>query len=95
MQVEWRELDEAERRAAMDAYREAQPIYSRIILRMLARSNRLAGDPEHAVAQHLPMLRLRVLHHGRGWVRTSDLSRVRRSVSACNFRLFAGKNRWS
>ena len=28
LQVEWRELDEAERRAAMDAYREAQPIYS-------------------------------------------------------------------
>jgi deazaflavin-dependent oxidoreductase (nitroreductase family) len=59
MQVEWRELDEAERRAAMDAYREAQPRYSLIILRMLVRVNRLAGDPEQAVVQHLPMLRLR------------------------------------
>jgi hypothetical protein len=30
---------------------------------------------------------------GRGWVRTSDLSRVRRSPSPCKFGLFAGKNR--
>jgi hypothetical protein len=28
---------------------------------------------------------------GRGWVRTSDLSRVRRSASHCRFGLFAGK----
>jgi deazaflavin-dependent oxidoreductase (nitroreductase family) len=58
-QVEWRELDEAERRAAMDAYRQAHPIYSRIILRMLVRVNRLEGDPEQAVLRELPMLGLR------------------------------------
>ena len=60
LQVEWRELvDQAERRAAWDAYREAQPIYSRIILRVLVRVNRLGGDPEQAVLRELPMLRLR------------------------------------
>jgi deazaflavin-dependent oxidoreductase (nitroreductase family) len=58
-QVKWRELDEAERRAAMDAYREAHPIYSRIILRMLVRVNGLEGDPEQAVLRELPMLGLR------------------------------------
>jgi deazaflavin-dependent oxidoreductase (nitroreductase family) len=59
LEVEWRELDEAERRPAMDAYREAHPIYSRIILRMLVRVNGLEGDPEQAVQRELPMLRLR------------------------------------
>jgi deazaflavin-dependent oxidoreductase (nitroreductase family) len=59
LQVEWRELDESERRGAMDAYREAHPIYSRIILRMLVRVNRLEGDPEQAVLRALPMLGLR------------------------------------
>ena len=58
-QVEWRELDEAERRTAMDAYREAHPIYSRIILRMLVSVNGLQGDPEQAVLRELPMLGLR------------------------------------
>jgi deazaflavin-dependent oxidoreductase (nitroreductase family) len=58
-QVEWRKLDEAERRAAMDAYRETHPIYSRIILRMLVRVNGLEGDPEQAVLGELPMLGLR------------------------------------
>jgi deazaflavin-dependent oxidoreductase (nitroreductase family) len=58
-QVEWRELDEAERRAAMHAYREAHPLYARIILRMLMRVNRLQGDPEQAVVRELPMLALR------------------------------------
>jgi deazaflavin-dependent oxidoreductase (nitroreductase family) len=58
-QVEWRELDEAERRAAMDAYREAHPTYSRIILRMLVRVNGFAGNPEQAVLRQLPMLGLR------------------------------------
>jgi deazaflavin-dependent oxidoreductase (nitroreductase family) len=56
--VEWRELDEAERRAVMDAYREAHPIYSRMILRMLVRVNGLEGDPEQAVLRELPMLGL-------------------------------------
>jgi deazaflavin-dependent oxidoreductase (nitroreductase family) len=46
--VEWRELDEAERRAALSAYREAHPYYSRIILRMLARVNGFTGDPQEA-----------------------------------------------
>ena len=59
LEVEWRELDEAERRPAMDAYREAHPIYSRIILRMLVRVNGLEGDPKQAVQRELPMLRLR------------------------------------
>jgi len=58
-QVTWGELDEPERRAAMDAYREAHPIYSRIILRMLVRVNGLEGDPEQAVLRELPMLELR------------------------------------
>jgi deazaflavin-dependent oxidoreductase (nitroreductase family) len=58
-QVEWRDLDEAERRAATDAYRDAHPIYSWIILRMLVRVNRLDGDPEQAVVRELPMLGLR------------------------------------
>ena len=57
--VQWRELGEAERRAAMDAYREAHPMYSRIILRMLVRVNRLEGDPEQAVLREVPMLGLR------------------------------------
>ena len=58
-QVKWRELDESERRAAMEAYREAHPVYSRIILRMLVRVNGLEGDPEQAVLRELPMLGLR------------------------------------
>jgi deazaflavin-dependent oxidoreductase (nitroreductase family) len=58
-QVEWRELDEAERRAAGQDWREAHPLYSRMILRMLARVNRLQGDPEEAVVRELPMLSLR------------------------------------
>jgi deazaflavin-dependent oxidoreductase (nitroreductase family) len=58
-QVEWRELDEAERRTAINAYREAHPLYSRMILRMLVRVNRLEGDPEDALLRELPMLGLR------------------------------------
>jgi deazaflavin-dependent oxidoreductase (nitroreductase family) len=58
-QVEWRELDEAERRAAGEAFRDAHPIYSRMILRMLARLNRFEGDPEEAAVRNLPMLGLR------------------------------------
>src|SRR5919108_1524972 len=42
-QVEWRELDEAERRAAGEAFRKAHPIYSHMILRVLARLNGLKG----------------------------------------------------
>jgi deazaflavin-dependent oxidoreductase (nitroreductase family) len=58
-QVEWRELDEDERRAAIDAYREAHPLYSRLILRTLGRVNRFEGDPEEALLRELPMLGLR------------------------------------
>jgi deazaflavin-dependent oxidoreductase (nitroreductase family) len=57
--VDCRELDEPERRAAMDAYRAAHPIYSRIILRMLVRVNGLEGDREQAVLREVPMLGLR------------------------------------
>jgi deazaflavin-dependent oxidoreductase (nitroreductase family) len=57
--VEWRELDEVERRAAISAYREAHPLYSRVILLMLVRVNGLEGDPEDAVVRELPMLALR------------------------------------
>jgi deazaflavin-dependent oxidoreductase (nitroreductase family) len=58
-QVEWRELDEAERRAAGEDFRDAHPIYSRMILRILARLNGLEGDPGEAAARNLPMLGLR------------------------------------
>jgi deazaflavin-dependent oxidoreductase (nitroreductase family) len=57
--VEWRELDDGERRPAIEAYREAHPLYSRMILRMLARVNGFEGDPEEAVLRELPMLGLR------------------------------------
>ena len=59
--VEWHELDESERRAALNAYREAHPFYSRVILRMLVRMNGLEGDPEEGVVRELPMLGLRRL----------------------------------
>ena len=58
-QVEWRELDDTEGRAAGEAFRDAHPIYSRVILRMIARLNRFEGDPYEAVARNLPMLGLR------------------------------------
>jgi deazaflavin-dependent oxidoreductase (nitroreductase family) len=58
-QVEWHDLDEAERRAAGEAFRDAHPIYSRMILRMIARRNGLNGDPFTWTAQDLPMLGLR------------------------------------
>jgi deazaflavin-dependent oxidoreductase (nitroreductase family) len=58
LRMDWRELDEAERRTAMDAYRAAHPMYSRLILRMLVRVNGLEGDPEQAVLREVPMLRL-------------------------------------
>jgi deazaflavin-dependent oxidoreductase (nitroreductase family) len=57
--VEWRELEEPERRAAINAYREAHPLYSRIILRTLVRVNGFEGNPEEAVLRELPMLGLR------------------------------------
>jgi deazaflavin-dependent oxidoreductase (nitroreductase family) len=56
--AEWRELDVAERADAMDAYRDAHPIYSRMILRMLARVNRFEGDPQEAAQRELPVLGL-------------------------------------
>jgi hypothetical protein len=56
---EWRELDEAEGRAAGEAFRDAHPIYSRMVLRMLARLNGLEGDLFEAVVRNLPMLGLR------------------------------------
>ena len=59
-QVEWRELDDVERRTAINGYREAHPLYSRMILRMLVRVNRFEGDPEEALLREvLPMLGLR------------------------------------
>jgi deazaflavin-dependent oxidoreductase (nitroreductase family) len=58
-QIEWRELDEAERRAAGEVFRETHPIYSRMILRMIARLNGLEGDPGEAAVRNLPMLGLR------------------------------------
>jgi deazaflavin-dependent oxidoreductase (nitroreductase family) len=58
-QVEWRELDEAEGRDAGEAFRVAYPIYSRMILRMIARLNGLEGDPAEAAVRNLPMLGLR------------------------------------
>ena len=58
-QVDWRELDLAEGRAAGEAFRAAHTIYSRMVLRMLVRLNGLAGDPWEAVVQNLPMLSFR------------------------------------
>jgi deazaflavin-dependent oxidoreductase (nitroreductase family) len=60
--VEWRELDDVERRTAINGYREAHPLYSRMILRMLVRVNRFEGDPEEALLRELPMLGLRCTH---------------------------------
>jgi deazaflavin-dependent oxidoreductase (nitroreductase family) len=57
--VESHELGEAERRAAGEAFRNAHPIYGRMILRMLARLNGFEGDPYEAAVQNLPMLGLR------------------------------------
>ena len=57
--VDWRELPESERRAAVEAYRTSHPRYSRIILRMLVRIHALEGDPEEAVVRELPMVALR------------------------------------
>jgi deazaflavin-dependent oxidoreductase (nitroreductase family) len=62
--VEWRELEEIERRAAIKAYREAHPLYSRVILRMLVRVNGFEGDPEEAVIREVPMLGLRRVGSG-------------------------------
>jgi deazaflavin-dependent oxidoreductase (nitroreductase family) len=58
-QVEWRELDEAEARVAGEDFRDAHPIYSRMILRLIARLNRFEGDPAEAALRNLPMLGLR------------------------------------
>jgi deazaflavin-dependent oxidoreductase (nitroreductase family) len=58
-EVEWRELGETDRRAAIEVYKAAHPRYSRLILRMLVRVNGLEGDPEEAVLRELPMLALR------------------------------------
>jgi deazaflavin-dependent oxidoreductase (nitroreductase family) len=58
-QVEWEELDEAGRRSAMGTFRKTHPLYSRLIVRMLARVNGLEGDPEEAVIREVPALRLR------------------------------------
>jgi deazaflavin-dependent oxidoreductase (nitroreductase family) len=60
-QVEWRELDEAERSPALEAFRGSHPIYGRMLLRALARLNRLEGDPLTWTAGDLPMLGLREL----------------------------------
>lgn len=51
--------NEAERRAAIDGYRETHPIYSRIILRMMARVNQFSGEPKQAILREVPMLALR------------------------------------
>lgn len=58
-QVEWRELDEAGRRAALEAYRKAHPFYSRMVLGMLGRVNKFEGDTLEAAIRELPVLALR------------------------------------
>jgi hypothetical protein len=57
--VEWRELDQGERRAAGESFQKAHRPYSRVILWVLARLNGLEGDPLDWTAQDLPMLGLR------------------------------------
>jgi len=58
-QVEWRELNESERRRAGEAFVDAHPMYSRMIARTLARLNGLEGEPVEAAMRNLPMLGLR------------------------------------
>jgi deazaflavin-dependent oxidoreductase (nitroreductase family) len=53
-----REVDEAGRREAMDAYRAEHPIYSRVVVRVLVAVNRLDGDPNEAIVRQIPMLAL-------------------------------------
>ena len=74
-QVEWRELDEVEGRAAGDAFRAAHPIYSRWILRRIARLNGFEGDPYEAAARNLPMLGLRRVGSADG-ARTNSRTKV-------------------
>jgi hypothetical protein len=57
--AEWRELDEAARGAALEAYRDAHPIYSRAILAAVCRVNGFKGDGDDALRKQLPMLALR------------------------------------
>jgi deazaflavin-dependent oxidoreductase (nitroreductase family) len=57
--MQWRELSEEERRAATDAYRRDHPLYSRMILRMVAGVNDLEGeDLAETVVRELPMVAL-------------------------------------
>ena len=56
----WRELNEAERLAALERYRDEHPLYGRLVLWCLARLHRLRGDPLSAVAAAIPMLALRM-----------------------------------
>jgi deazaflavin-dependent oxidoreductase (nitroreductase family) len=58
--AESRELSEDENVSALRGYRDAHPIYGRIVLWVLARTHRLKGDPLAAVARGLPMLSLRL-----------------------------------
>jgi deazaflavin-dependent oxidoreductase (nitroreductase family) len=58
--MEWRLLSLEERRAANAAYSDAHPLYSRLILRMVASVNDIKGDDlVEAVARTLPMLALK------------------------------------
>lgn len=59
--VESRELAGPEKRAAMDAYRDAHPLYNWLILRGLKSVNGFDGDAEQAVMRELPMLELRTV----------------------------------
>lgn len=54
----WRQLTEEENRAALARYRDAHPVYGRVVLWTLARTHRLSGNPLAAVAGALPMLAL-------------------------------------
>ena len=58
LDVEWRELGEAERRVALDRYRAAHPLFNRLILALVVRVNGFGGDPREALVRDLPMLRL-------------------------------------
>jgi deazaflavin-dependent oxidoreductase (nitroreductase family) len=56
----WRELDEGERRAALDEYLRAHPLYGKLVLRMLMVVHGLEGTPAEVVAREIPMLALRM-----------------------------------
>lgn len=57
---DWRELSREENRRALISYREAHPLYGRVVIWCLARLHGCTGPPLDAVAETLPMLALQM-----------------------------------